>query len=44
MENLLKNKNFINNCFKYIKEAYGETEVKFSYALIKKLLEIIKKI
>jgi hypothetical protein len=44
MENLLKNKNFINNYLKYMKEIYGETIVKSSYALIKKLLEIIKKI
>jgi retron-type reverse transcriptase len=44
MENLLRNKDFINNYLKYIKEIYGETKVKSSYALIKRLLEIIKKI
>ena len=43
MENLLKNKDFINNYLKYIKEIYGETKVKSSYALIKKLLKIIIK-
>lgn len=43
MENLLKNKDFINNYLKYIKEIYGETKVKSSYALIKKLLETIIK-
>lgn len=43
-ENLLKNKDFINNYLKYIKEIYRETKVESSYALIKKLLKIIKKI
>jgi len=44
MENLLRNKDLINNYLKYINEIYGETKVKSSYALIKRLLEIIKKI
>ena len=44
MENLLRNEDFINNYLKYIKEIYGETKVKSSYALIERLLEIIKKI
>lgn len=42
MDNLLKNKDFINNYLKYIKEIYGETKVKYSHVLVKKLLEIIK--
>lgn len=44
MKIIFKNKNFINNYLKYIKEIYGETKVKSSHTLIKKLLKIIKKI
>ena len=44
MEKILKNKNLINNYLKYIKEIYGETNVKSSNALIKKLLKIIERL
>jgi hypothetical protein len=43
MEIILKKKNLINNYLKYVKEIYGGTKEKFSRALIKKILGIIKK-
>jgi hypothetical protein len=44
IEIILKKKDLINNYLKYIKEIYGGTKEKSSRALIKKILEIIKKI